>query len=73
MSYYLKVYDNFNYMEEGDVYLVKGIRTPEVALGMARGMVESYFEENWDFTELKSCTIWAESQHFRKSVAVSRY
>jgi guanosine-3',5'-bis(diphosphate) 3'-pyrophosphohydrolase len=48
MSYYLKVYDNFNYMEEDEVYYVKGLGTPEDALRAARGIVESYFEENWE-------------------------
>src|SRR5664279_5111286 len=47
MSYYLKVYDNYNYMEESDTYLVKGIGTAEDALRRAKGMVESFLEQNW--------------------------
>ena len=47
MSYYLKVYDNFHYMDEDETYFVKGIGTAEEALRTARGMVESFFLENW--------------------------
>jgi len=47
MSFYLKVYDNFNYMEEDAVYYEKGFKTPEEALRRAKRLVELYFEENW--------------------------
>ena len=47
MSYFLKVYDNFHYMEEDEVYYVKGISTAEEALKKAKALVESYFFENW--------------------------
>jgi guanosine-3',5'-bis(diphosphate) 3'-pyrophosphohydrolase len=47
MAYYLKVYDNFNYMEEDEVYYIKGIGTTEEAIRKAQVLVESYFEENW--------------------------
>src|SRR4051794_35186272 len=47
MRYYLKVYDNYNYMDESETYLVKGIATPEDAIRNAKGMVESFFKENW--------------------------
>ncbi len=42
MSYFLKVYDNFHYMEEDEVYYVKGISTAEEALKKAKALVESY-------------------------------
>jgi guanosine-3',5'-bis(diphosphate) 3'-pyrophosphohydrolase len=47
VSYFLKVYNNFHYMDEDETYFVKGIGTAEEALRKARGMVESYFLENW--------------------------
>jgi guanosine-3',5'-bis(diphosphate) 3'-pyrophosphohydrolase len=47
MSYFLKVYDNFHYMEEDEVYYVKGISTAEEALKKAKALVESYLFENW--------------------------
>jgi guanosine-3',5'-bis(diphosphate) 3'-pyrophosphohydrolase len=47
VSYFLKVYDNFHYMDEDETYFIKGIGTAEEALRRARGMVESFFSENW--------------------------
>ena len=48
MPYYLKVYDNFNYMEEDAVYYERGFKTPEEASARAKRLVELYFEENWE-------------------------
>jgi guanosine-3',5'-bis(diphosphate) 3'-pyrophosphohydrolase len=47
VAYYLKVYDNFHYMEEDEVYYLRDIKTPEEALKKAKDIVESYFRENW--------------------------
>src|SRR4051812_32994364 len=47
MSCYLKVYDNYHYMEESDTYVVKGIATVEEALKRAKGIVQSCLGQNW--------------------------
>jgi hypothetical protein len=47
MKFYLRVYDNFNYMEESEAYNHGQFETYADALVKAKAIVEEFFVENW--------------------------
>ncbi len=47
MSYQLKIYDNFHYMDEEETYLHGQFATYEEALKAAKNIVEEHFKFNY--------------------------
>lgn len=58
MTFHLRVYDNFHYMEETEAYNTGSYATYEEALSAAKSIVEEFFVFNWKkgmtFEELRS-------------------
>ena len=46
--FYLRVYDNFHYMDESEAYNHGQFETYEDALIAAKAIVDEFFEQNWE-------------------------
>ena len=47
MKFYLRVYDNFHYMDESEAYNYGQYETYEKALTAAKAIVDDFLKENW--------------------------
>lgn len=47
-KFYLRVYDNFHYMDESEAYNHGQFETYEEALAEAQKIVDEFFEHNWE-------------------------
>jgi hypothetical protein len=47
MKFYLRIYDNFNYMEESEAYNHGQYETYADAMVGAKAIVEEFFVDNW--------------------------